>query len=123
MNEEHGPDEPIGSGLVNRRMTRRMLLKAGAVGVAGAAAGGALVSGEARAAETAAAAPNALKFLTPWEFDYVTAMAETIWPTDDLGPGARAGGVGNYIDGQLAGSWGQGHRFYLNGPFFQPQTS
>ena len=37
-----------------------------------------------------------------------------------LGPGAKVAGVGYYIDGQLAGSWGQGHRFYLNGPFFTP---
>jgi gluconate 2-dehydrogenase gamma chain len=111
------------SEFVNRRMTRRMLLKAGAVGVAGAAAGGALLSGEAEARETTATASMALRFLTQWEFDYVTAMAETIWPTDDLGPGAKVAGVGNYIDGQLAGSWGQGHRFYLNGPFFQPADS
>ena len=65
--------------------------------------------------------PPPLRFFTQWEFNYVTAMAETIWPTDDLGPGARGAGVGNYIDGQLAGSWGQGHSFYLNGPFFQPR--
>jgi len=50
-------------------------------------------------------------------------MAETIWPTDDLGPGAKVAGVGYYIDGQLAGGWGQGHRFYLNGPFFTPADS
>jgi gluconate 2-dehydrogenase gamma chain len=120
MDDVHEPGAESGSGFVNRRMTRRMLLKAGAVGVAGAAAGGALLSGEAEAEQTIAAAPTALRFFTQWEFDYVTEMAETIWPTDDLGPGARVGGVGNYIDGQLAGSWGQGHRFYLNGPFFQP---
>jgi gluconate 2-dehydrogenase gamma chain len=106
----------------DRRMTRLSLLKRGAVGVAGAAASGALV-GQAEAQETATPAPSALKFLTKWEFDYVTAMAETIWPTDDLGPGARAAGVGYYIDGQLSGSWGQGHRFYLNGPFFTPADS
>jgi gluconate 2-dehydrogenase gamma chain len=123
MNDEHKPEAGTGSGFVNRRMTRRMLLKAGAVGVAGAAAGGALLSGEAEARDAAAAPPPALRFLTQWEFDYVTAMAETIWPTDDLGPGARVAGVGYYIDGQLAGSWGQGHRFYLNGPFFQPADS
>jgi gluconate 2-dehydrogenase gamma chain len=40
-----------------------------------------------------------------------------------MGPGAKVAGVANYIDGQLAGSWGQGHRFYLNGPFFQPQST
>jgi len=120
MEDGHERDGDSRSNFVNRRITRRTLLKAGAVGVAGAAAGGALLSGEAEAAGTASAAPTALRFLTQWEFDYVTAMAETIWPTDDLGPGARTGGVGNYIDGQLSGSWGQGNRMYLNGPFFQP---
>jgi gluconate 2-dehydrogenase gamma chain len=103
------------------RMTRRSLLKRGAVGVAGAAAAGA-VAGQAEARE-AVAAPTALRFLTAWEFELITAMAETIWPTDDLGPGARVAGVGYYIDGQLSGSWGQGHRFYLNGPFLTPADS
>jgi gluconate 2-dehydrogenase gamma chain len=105
-------------------MSRLALLRRTA-GVAGAAAaGGVLAGGEAQAMPAAPEAPPPpLRFFTQWEFEYVTAMAETIWPTDDLGPGARAGGVGNYIDGQLAGSWGQGHRFYLNGPFFQAQTS
>jgi gluconate 2-dehydrogenase gamma chain len=105
-------------------MSRLALLKRTA-GVAGAAAaGGVLAGGEAQAMPAAPEAPPPpLRFFTQWEFEYVTAMAETIWPTDDLGPGARAGGVGNYIDGQLAGSWGQGHRFYLNGPFLQAQTS
>lgn len=101
-----------------RRLTRLKLLQTGAVGVAGAAAAG-LVAGEAEA-QQAAAAPTSLKFFTQWEFELVTAMAETIWPTDDLGPGARPAGVGNYIDGQLAGAWGQGHRMYLNGPFYTP---
>src|SRR5206468_3705537 len=112
---------PEGTSMTEGRMTRSSLLKRGAVGVAGAAAAGALV-GQAEAQE-AVAAPTALKFLTKWEFELVTDMAEVIWPTDDLGPGARVAGVGNYIDGQLAGSWGQGHRFYLNGPFFQPADS
>ncbi|HEX4679573.1 MAG TPA: gluconate 2-dehydrogenase subunit 3 family protein, partial [Gaiellaceae bacterium] len=100
-------------------MTRLGLLRRGAVaGVTGVAAGSLLQISSAEAAPEAAPLP--LQFFTQWEFDYVTAMAETIWPTDNLGPGAREAGVGNYIDGQLAGSWGQGHRFYLNGPFFTP---
>jgi gluconate 2-dehydrogenase gamma chain len=103
------------------RLSRRRLLKAGAFGVAGAATGG-LVTTDAEAKEKPMQ-PQPLRFLTKWEFDYVTAMAETIWPTDDLGPGARAVGVGYYIDGQLAGGWGQGHRFYLKGPFFTPADS
>jgi gluconate 2-dehydrogenase gamma chain len=111
--------EPSEDAPGSKRMTRLGLLHRGAVaGVAGVAAGSLLNAGTAEAAP--AAAPPALQFLTEWEFDYVTAMAETIWPTDDLGPGAREAGVGHYIDGQLAGSWGQGHRFYLNGPFSAP---
>jgi gluconate 2-dehydrogenase gamma chain len=113
--------EPNRKG-IGPRMTRSRLLKAGAAGVAGVAAGGALV-GEAGARDTAAPPPLPLRFLTTWEFDVITAMAETIWPTDDLGPGARTAGVGYYIDGQLSGSWGQGNRFYLNGPFFTPADS
>jgi gluconate 2-dehydrogenase gamma chain len=107
--------EPEDGGIGQWRMSRSTLLKGGAVGVAGVAAGG-LLGGAGEAATEAA--PPPLRFLTPWELDYVTAMAETIWPTDELGPGARVGGVGYYLDGQLSGSWGQGHRFYLNGPFF-----
>ena len=103
-------------------MTRLGLLHRGAVaGAAGIAAGSVAHVSPAAAAPTAP--PPALQFFTAWEFDYVTAMAETIWPTDSLGPGARVAGVGYYIDGQLAGSWGQGHRFYLNGPFFTPSDT
>jgi gluconate 2-dehydrogenase gamma chain len=102
-----------------KRMTRLGLLQKGAVaGAAGVAAGSLIQITPAAAAPEAA--PPTLQFLTQWEFDYLTAMAETIWPTDQLGPGAREAGVAYYIDGQLAGSWGQGHRFYLNGPFFAP---
>jgi len=117
--------EEGGGWLTNTRMSRSRLLARGAVGLAGAAAGGALLGREAQPADaagaaTAAEAPPALRFLTQWEFDYVTAMAETIWPTDELGPGAKVAGVGYYIDGQLSGSWGKGHRLYLNGPFYVP---
>jgi gluconate 2-dehydrogenase gamma chain len=101
-------------------MTRSGLLRRGAVAGLAGMAGGIQLGADGAEAQ---AMPVALRFLTPWEFDYATAMAETIWPTDDLGAGARVAGVGYYIDGQLAGSWGQGHRFYLNGPFFQPQDT
>jgi gluconate 2-dehydrogenase gamma chain len=121
MSAERKPGHTDESGL-NKPISRRVLLK-GAAGLAGAAATGGTFAGDVAQAKTVAAEPPPLRFLTQFEFDYLTAMAETIWPTDELGPGARAAGVGQYIDGQLAGSWGQGHRFYLNGPFFQPQTS
>jgi gluconate 2-dehydrogenase gamma chain len=114
--------DPDGTDLGSQRLSRLKLLKIGAVGAAGAAAGG-LLTGQADAVNNPVTTPAPLRFLTKWEFDYVTAMAETIWPTDDLGPGARVAGVGYYIDAQLAGGWGQGHRFYLNGPFFTPADS
>src|SRR5215831_10834233 len=123
MTDAEGTAPPEEQSPGSARMTRLGLLHRGAVaGVTGVAAGSLLATVDAGAAP-AATTPPALRFLTAWEFDYVTAMAETIWPTDDLGPGARAAGVGHYIDGQLSGSWGQGHRFYLNGPFFQPADS
>jgi gluconate 2-dehydrogenase gamma chain len=112
------PGEPEGAepfGL----MSRRRLLLSGAASVASASAVGALAS----AAPAAAAATPRIRFFTGYEFRLVTAMAEVIWPTDDLGPGARQAGVGFYIDGQLAGSWGTGDRMYMSGPFFAPVDS
>ncbi len=105
-------------GVTGRPLSRRRLLQIGAVGAAGAVAAGKLPAAEAKETK-----PPPLRFLTKWEFALVTAMAETIWPTDDLGPGAREAGVGYYIDGQLASGWGQGHRTYMNGPFFVPTDS
>lgn len=43
-------------------------------------------------------------------------MARLI-PADDLGPGAREAGVVEFIDNQLAGSFGRGERWYMKGPF------
>src|SRR3954447_24135390 len=125
MSDEEVPRESEGVDETGefRRMTRLRLLRDGAVSAAGVAAGGAIASAGMAADSPKDAPPPALKFLTKWEFTLVTAMAETIWPTDDLGPGARALGVGYYIDGQLAAGWGQGARFYLNGPFFTPADS
>jgi gluconate 2-dehydrogenase gamma chain len=118
MSDQERPAGPDAEAADHKRMTRLGLLRRGAVAGAAAATAGSLVTVEVGASE--AATPPPLQFLTEWEFDYVTAMAETIWPTDENGPGARVAGVGYYIDGQLSGSWGQGHRFYLNGPFFTP---
>lgn len=118
MTEDSVGREQTDDGSGWSRLSRRRLLASGAAGVAGLAAAGA-IAGEAGGV-SAPAQPSSLLFLTRWEFDYVMSMAETIWPTDELGPGARVAGVGFYVDGQLSGSWGQGHRFYLNGPFFSP---
>jgi gluconate 2-dehydrogenase gamma chain len=113
-------------------MSRRKLLLAGLSGVAATTAvGGLAVSGltsppaEAASAAVlgATAASPRIQFFTNAEFALVTELAEVIWPTDDLGPGAREAGVAFYIDGQLAGAWGTGDRWYMQGPFLQPLDS
>lgn len=45
------------------------------------------------------------------------ALVARLIPTDDLGPGAREAGVVDFIDNQLAGSFGRGERWYMKGPF------
>jgi len=125
MNDQDDPRDSAGDddGAKPRRLSRLRLLQAGAAGAAGVAASGAIAAASEAADSPKDGPPPTLRFLTKWEFEFITAMADTIWPTDDLGPGARAAGVGYYIDGQLSGAWGQGHRMYLNGPFFTPADS
>jgi len=51
----------------------------------------------------------------------VEALAETIIPTDNNGPGAKEAGVIYFIDNMLAGNYGKGGNYYLQGPFITPQ--
>ena len=56
------------------RMSRRTLLRRGAIaGIAGATAGTLLTPASEAGARPAATAETALKFLNGWEFDYITA--------------------------------------------------
>jgi len=64
-----------------------------------------------------------LRFFNDAEAKVVAAMAERIFPGDETGPGASDIHVMSYIDGQMAGGWGQGERFYRLGPFVQPPDS
>ena len=57
------------------------------------------------------------RFFTPAERACVEAMVARLIPSDDLGPGAREAGVADFIDNQLAGSYGRGERWYMKGPF------
>lgn len=60
--------------------------------------------------------------LNPTEQVTVEALAETIIPTDSTGPGAKEAGVIFFIDHMLAGSYGKGGNYFLQGPFITPQT-
>jgi len=52
----------------------------------------------------------------------VTALANTIIPSDSNGPGATEAGVLYFIDRQLNGDYGNNGRMYNPGPFIMPQT-
>lgn len=57
------------------------------------------------------------RFFTPAEYECVEALVSRLIPADDLGPGAREAGAADFIDNQLAGSFGRGERWYMQGPF------
>jgi gluconate 2-dehydrogenase gamma chain len=119
-------------------VTRRALLARGAV-LGGVAVAGAAAPAVAAAHPEAEAAKKAkkhegpgswsnapllpLRFFSGDDYNVISAMANRIFPNDDLGPGATQLGVVEYIDSQLAGAWGSGERMYRQGPFHTPNTT
>lgn len=120
-----GSEDASQSG--RRGLSRRELL----TGAGGVVAGGAIGAGVALSTrdDEPAAAPHEghprppLRVFTDTEAATVAAMAERVFPADADGPGAGDAGVMHYIDGQLAGGWGTGERWYTQGPFFEPTDS
>lgn len=67
-----------------------------------------------------AGAPRGLMFFTNNnEYQVIAQATERIFPEDELGPGAIGLGVPFFIDNQLAGSYGNNTREYMQGPFFE----
>ena len=58
-----------------------------------------------------------LSYFTPAERSAVDAITARLIPSDETGPGAREADVVTFIDRQLAGFYGQGQRWYMQGPF------
>lgn len=56
-------------------------------------------------------------FFTPAEAAFVEAAIDHLIPSDELGPGAREAGVAVFIDRQLAGAFGTGAKWYMEGPW------
>ena len=108
-----------------QRLSRRRLLTAGAaigavpVAAAAAALGGADVPFKEGQANAPAAVDNATgwTWFTDVEAAFVTAAVARLIPADDLGPGAAEAGVPTFIDRQLAGPYGRGERWYMQGPW------
>jgi gluconate 2-dehydrogenase gamma chain len=75
-------------------------------------------------ADAPAAAPNAgFVFFNPDEAAAVTAIVDTLIPSDATGPGAVEAGVVTFIDRQLGGAFGGGARLYLEGPYAEGTPS
>jgi len=58
-----------------------------------------------------------LRFFTEAEALIVTAAVSRIFPSDDVGPGAREAGAAIFIDRQLAGPYGRDRFRYTQAPF------
>lgn len=107
-------------------LTRRRLLTAGAVvPIAGVAAAKSF-RGDVPWEEGASAPPHAAvaqgqpqgyTFFQPAESAFVEAAVARLIPRDDLGPGAVEAGVPVFIDRQLAGDYGRGAHWYMQGPW------
>lgn len=57
------------------------------------------------------------RFLTEHELATVNAIVARLIPSDEDGPGAVEADVARFIDRQLAGFYGRGQHWYMQGPF------
>jgi len=99
---------------------RKFLLGAGIAGTAVAA--GIASNTEAQTPAPAAAPvpanePVTYLTLSALEAAFVSAVADTMIPADELSPSGTDCGVVVFIDRQLAGSFGGGAKLYRSGPF------
>ncbi len=62
-------------------------------------------------------------FKTMADFEILSQATERIFPEDDLGPGAIGLGVPYFIDGQLAGSYGENSKEYMQAPFAEGEPT
>lgn len=120
MDSSDGPD-----GRERTQLSRRRILAAGALlgtaplGVAAETIGG---SGPPWAPNTAAypQSPDPAQrydFFSGPEAAFIEAAAARMIPKDELGPGALEAGVPIFIDRQLAGDFGKGATWYMQGPW------
>jgi|SoiMethySBSTD1v2_1073268.scaffolds.fasta_scaffold126578_2 gluconate 2-dehydrogenase gamma chain len=99
---------------------RKFLLGAGIAGTAVAA--GIAPNAEAQTPAPAAAPvpanePVTYLTLSALEAAFLSAVADTMIPADELSPSGTDCGVVVFIDRQLAGSYGGGAKLYRSGPF------
>jgi gluconate 2-dehydrogenase gamma chain len=64
-----------------------------------------------------AVTPGQFAYLTAAEVAFLDAAVSRLIPADDLGPGAKEAGVTFFIDQQMAGPFGRGESWYMDGPW------
>lgn len=64
--------------------------------------------------------PGGWYFFTADEATTMGAIVDRLVPADDLSVGGKDAGCVEFIDRQLAGSYGTYERLYMQGPFLQP---
>jgi gluconate 2-dehydrogenase gamma chain len=61
--------------------------------------------------------PGAFSYFTQPEISFLDAALSRLIPADALGPGAKEAGVTFFIDQQMAGAFGRGETWYMQGPW------
>jgi gluconate 2-dehydrogenase gamma chain len=114
--KEFGLDKNIEHCLCFLAMRRRQFLT-----ISGGTIGGILVySLDGKAFRISAGTKPVripLRFFDEEEARIVAAATERIFPSDEIGPGAKEAGVVVFIDRQLAGPYGRDRYRYIQGPF------
>jgi gluconate 2-dehydrogenase gamma chain len=61
--------------------------------------------------------PGGWQFFSAPEREFIDAAISRLIPKDDLGPGAKEAGVTVFLDRQMAGPYGTGAHWYMQGPW------
>jgi gluconate 2-dehydrogenase gamma chain len=70
-----------------------------------------------------AVAAGGWRYLNSDEVDFLTAAVDRLIPADPTGPSASEAGVVTFLDRQLAGEYGHGAHFYLQGPWHKGEDT
>jgi gluconate 2-dehydrogenase gamma chain len=106
---------------------RRFLRQVLAIVPAATLTTGAAVTQTACSNDTAPPSADAGKsyeptYFTAAEWTFIQAAVDRLIPADDLGPGAIAAGVPEFIDRQMETPFGHGKLWYMQGPFHTDQV-
>src|SRR5215813_5868201 len=110
--------------MTDKGFGRRDFLKGAVVGGAAAATTApSVLPTPAQAQQPATPANPGYSFLNLEEAAFIEALVDHMVPADELSPKGTDIGINIFIDRALAGSWGNGDRLYMQGPWKKGQPS